>query len=281
MPPFALTFRGKTSAPVFLTNYVDLSNSVEDIIQKDNTKIAEKLQKEQEKQEQINLTEREEKIKQAINDARDAVKTADEKLFAGDNESAAFLLQNAKDALALVNQLSVKETLTDAQFIQLMEQSRLAILKAQEAVDEAVRDLYFEDRKQIQSFVSQAKQMTSQIESLHERKPEIEIVAKLVRPVRQYTNVLNEINQKFTTQISEQEHTEFMNTAQDAFTKIIRAYEYTARFEDEGVERIVPVSVNRIPNDDTLSEGSSKTNSETEENPQSKTREFQGTIQRK
>ena len=280
LPPFALTFRGKTSAPVFLTNYVDLSNSVEDIIQKDNTKIAEKLQKEQEKQEQLSLTEREEKIKQAISDAKEAVKSADQKLFAGDNESAAFLLQNAKDALSIVNQLSVKESLTDAQYIQLMEQSRLAILKAQEAVDEAVRDLYFEDRKQVQAFLAQAKEMQAQIVSLNKQKPEIEIVAKLLNPVRQYTDILTSINQQFTTQITEKEHAEFMEMAQDSFAKIVRAYEYTYRFADEETKYIEPLSVNRIPNKDILSNPENEpVETEIEDLP-TKKNELQGTIQR-
>ena len=199
------------------------------------------------------LNERALRIKQAITDARNAVKIADEKLFAGDNDSAAFLLQNARDALAIVNQLSVKEKLTDAQYIQLMEQSRLAVLKAKEAIDEAVRDLYFEDRKQVQTFLKQAQEMLLQIKAIHDANPEIEIVSKLLVPVEQYVSVLKETNLKFSNDVSQDEHDELMQIAREAFSKIVHAYEYVARFEPEGVERIVPVSVKQVPNQDDLS----------------------------
>ena len=252
LPPFALSLKGSSSNPVYQTNFVDLSNAVEDIVQQGNTKIAEQLQKEKEQLAKITLNERALRIQQAITEARDAVKTADEKLFAGDNDSAAFLLQNARDALSIVNQLSVKEKLTDAQYIQLMEQSRLAVLKAKEAIDEAVRDLYFEDRKQVQTFLNQAQEMLLQIKFIHETNPEIEIVSKLLVPVEQYVNVLKETNLKFSNDISQDEHDELMQAARDAFSKIVHAYEYVARFEPEGVERIIPVSVKHVPNQDNL-----------------------------
>ena len=161
-----------------------------------------------------------------------------------------------------------------------MEQSRLAILKAQEAVDEAVRDLYFEDRKQVQAFLAQAKEMQAQIVSLNKQKPEIEIVAKLLNPVRQYTDILTSINQQFTTQITEKEHAEFMEMAQDSFAKIVRAYEYTYRFADEETKYIEPLSVNRIPNKDILSNPENEpVETEIEDLP-TKKNELQGTIQR-
>ncbi len=254
LPPFALSLKGSLLNPVYQANFVDLSNAVDDIVQQGNTKIAEQLQKEKEQLAKITLNERALRIKQAIAEARESVKMADEKLFAGDNDSAAFLLQNARDALSIVNQLSVKEKLTDAEYIQLMEKSRLAILKAKEAVDEAVRDLYFEDRKQVQTFVKQSQEMLAQMKFIHDSNPEIEIVSKLLIPVSQYVEVLKETNMKFSTDLTHDEHDELMQTAREAFSKIVHAYEYVARFEPEGFERIVPVSINQIPNQGNLEE---------------------------
>lgn len=254
MPPFALSLKGSATSPQYLTNFVDLSNAVEDIVQQGNTKIAEQLQKEKENLEKITMTERAERVKQAIQNAREAVKVADEKLFAGDNDTAVFLLQNAKDALSIVNQLSVKETLTDAQYIQLMEQSRLAILKAKEAIDETIRDLYFEDRKQVQTFVKQSQEMLTQIEMVHETNPEIEIVSKLLVPVKRYVEVLKSTNEQFSNDISQEDHAVLMQTARDAFSKIVHAYEYVARFEPEGTERIQPISINHSQQDATVIE---------------------------
>lgn len=280
LPPFALSLKGKTSAPVYLTNFVDLSNAVEDLVEKDNTKIAEALQKEKEKLAAISSNERAERIQVAIEEARAAVKTAEKKLYAGDNESASYLLQNAKDALSVVNQLSVKESLTDAQYIQLMEQSRLAVLKANESVDEAVRDLYFEDRKQVQAFVKQALEMQERIEIVYENNPHIEIVAKLLPASRQYVEALQQINQSFGPDISVDDHATLMQAAKEAFLRVARAYEYVSRFETDDMPTIKPLSVRKIPNEDIL-EGANE--GETEEYPSEEEEEysnFRGVIER-
>ncbi len=280
LPPFSLSLKGKTSSPVYLTNFVDLSNAVEDIVEKGNTQIAEALQKEKEKLAKITLTERAERITSAIQEARDAVKTAEKKLYSSDNESASYLLQNAKDALSVVNQLSVKESLTDVQYIQLMEQSRLAILKAGEAVDEAVKDLYFEDRKQVQAFVKQAQEMKERIEIVHKENPYIEIVAKLLPAAQQYTEALIQVNNSFGPDIAQDEHESLMSAAKEAFSKVARAYEYVSRFERADMPTIRPLSIHQISNKDTLDETESGYQ-EVEEIPQEMPRlEFQGEIER-
>ena len=280
LPPFALSLKGKTSSPVYLTNFVDLSNAVEDLVEKDNTKIAEELQKEKEKLAAISLNERAERIKAAIAEAREAVKTAEKKLYSGDNESASYLLQNAKDALSVVNQLSVKESLTDAQYIQLMEQSRLAVLKASEAVDAAVKDLYFEDRKQVQSFVKQSKEMLERIEIVYEANPYIEIVAKLLPAARQYTEALERINQSFGPDISGEEHAALMDAAKESFLKVSRAYEYVSRFETEDMPKIAPLSVQKIPNEDILDGSEVEAIEENSSEEVEETHHFKGVIER-
>ena len=280
LPPFAISLKGKTSAPVYLTNYVDLSNAVADIVEQGNTKIAEALQEEKEKLAKISLSERAERIKEAIQSARDAVKTAEKKLYSGDNESAAYILQSAKDALAIVNQLSIKESLTDAQYIQLMEQSRLAILKASEAVDEAVRDLYFEDRKQVQAFVKQSYEMQKRIEKVHMENPHIEIVAKLLPAATQYNEALIKVNQAFGPDISADDHEMLMNAAREAFSKVARAYEYVARFEADDMQRINVLPIHSIPNEDTFEEDAQEETEEKYEEEEAPRATFQGVIER-
>lgn len=249
LPPFALSLKGKSDALVYQPNFVDLSNSVTDLVEKSNTKVAKEVQKEEEQKEKVTLTERQEKIKQAIEQARESIKTADEKLFAGDNKPAAFLLQNAKDALSIVNNLSVKETLTDAQYIQLMEQSRLAVLKANEAIDEAIRDKYFEDRKQLATFAKQSKEMLHEIARIHETNPDIEIVTKLIPAVEKYTQTLEEAAQKASVNSTDEEHMTLMDDARSMFKKVVKAYEYVSRFDIESMgTKIVPVSADAIQN---------------------------------
>lgn len=252
LPPFALTVKGKLNHLDYQPNFVDLSNSVADLVEKGNTKVALEAQKEQVRQEKITLTERQEKVKEAVETARNAVKTADEKLFSGDNKSAAFLLQNARDALAVVNNLSIKENLTDAQYIQLMEQSRLTVLKANEAIDEAIRDKYFEDRKQLTVFVKQSNEMLSEIARVHDLNPDIEIVRKLIPPVEKYVKILEESSQKATTQITDEEHLALMEKSRETFKKVVKAYQYVSRFDIEGTSnKIIPVSIEAVPNQES------------------------------
>lgn len=247
LPPFALTVKGSPNNLVYQPNFVDLSNSVADIVEKRNAKIALEVQKEQIKQEKITLTERQEKVEQAVEQARKAVKSADEKLFAGDNQAAAFLLQNARDALSIVNNLSIKENLTDAEYIQLMEQSRLAILKANEAFNEAVQDKYFEDRKQVSTFAKQSQEMLFEIKQLHKLNPAIEIIHKLIPPVEKYVTILEEESQKVSEDISDEEHFTLMENARDTFKKVVKAYEYVSRFDlDDTGKKIIPISTKTV-----------------------------------
>ena len=161
-----------------------------------------------------------------------------------------------------------------------MEQSRLAILKASEAIDEAVRDLYFEDRKQVQAFVKQAKEMQERIEIVYEANPYIEIVAKLLPAARQYTEALERINQAFGPDISGDEHETLMNAAKEAFLKVSRAYEYVSRFETDDMPTIKPLSVRKVPNEDILEDSSVESIEEESSEEIEETHHFKGVIER-
>lgn len=274
LPPFAISLKGSFDQPIYQTNFVDLSNSISDIIAEGNAKIAQKMKEQQEELKKINLSERQEKAREAIHSARNAVKNAEEKLFAGDNQSAEYLLQAGRDALSIVNTLSIKENLTDAEYIQLMEQSRLAILKSQEAVDEAVRDRYFEDRKQVAAFANQSKEMLAQIKRLHQSNPEIEVVQKLIPPVQKYTDLLDKMNNEFSDNISEDEHAILMENARNAFRQVSKAYKYVSRFETDEKIIIKPISVKSVPNNDTFQRD------DLIHEPAETPSQFKGTIQR-
>lgn len=234
LPPFALSIKGPFKNPVYYQNSVDLSNSVIDLIEKDAIKEAKAQQQEKEEQARTTLTKRQEKIQEAIKQAQTAIDAADAKLFAGDNKSANFLLQNAKDALNVVNKLSIKENLTDAEYIQLMEQSRLAVLKANEAINEAEKDKFFENRKTLATFIKKSQNMITQVESVHETNPDIKIVSKLIVAMNKYLAKLEEsaklANQK-TTSTDEQE--QIIEDATVNYQKIVKAYNYASRFNSD------------------------------------------------
>lgn len=233
LPPFKLMLKGKLNRLVYQSNYMDLSESIADIVQNDKDRIAKANKAEQEQKSVIARTERQEKARQAIFDARDAVKQASAKVKSGDNQRALELLQNAQDAMDFVNNLSVKETLTDAEYMQLTEQSRLAILKAEEAVAEATNDKFFEDRKQMKAYMGQAQLMQKEIERIHQTYPDIELVGKLLPRSREFTKQLATIVIKSNENDSDEEHYLNMEKAKDAYKSVVKIYRYVLKFDSE------------------------------------------------
>ena len=252
LPPFALSVKGPENALAYQTNFVDLSASVADIVKSDNSRIAQIEQEAKDKQEKIARNEREEKIRQAILSAREAVQQAGEKVKTGDNQKALYLFQSAQDALEFVNNMSIKETLTDAEYIQLTEQSRLAIMKAEEAVAEATNDKFFEDRKKLHAFNQSAKQMQLEIERIQDTYPDIEIVQKLVPVTAQYAQLLNKLSLEAHANETDEEHRIQMDNARRAYIKVVKGYQYVLRFDTESnIEPIIPLSLsvpqNKVP----------------------------------
>ncbi len=242
LPPFALTVKGPKKSLAFQTNYVDLSSSVADLVNQDNSRIAKIEQAEKDKEEASARNEREEKIREAILGARTAVSQATEKVNTGDNLKALYLLRNAQDALDFVNTLSVKETLTDGEYMQLTEQSRLAILKAEEAVAEATNDKFFEDRKKLHAFKNSSKEMQNEIDRIQKTHPDIEIVQKLSPATAKYTNLLKELADTAHAGETDEEHRVQMYTARAAYTKVVKGYQYVLRFDTDAKE-IKPLSL--------------------------------------
>lgn len=244
LPPFALTVRGKRDALAYQTNYVDLSSSVADIVKAESEQLAEKKQTEKEKEMKIARSEREDKIREAILSAREAVKQAGIKVTTGDNQKALYLYRNAQDALSVVNNMSVKETLTDAEYIQLTEQSRLAIMKAEEAVAEATNDKFFEDRKKLHAFSDSAQQMQSEIIRIRDAYPDIEIVQKLAPATAEHVNILQKLSDEANPNETDESHYAQMRKARDAYVKVVKGYQYVLRFDiDSNVKPIQPLSL--------------------------------------
>lgn len=245
LPPFALSVKGPAKSLKYQPNFVDLSASVSDIVLESNSRIEKMEQKAQEEAAVIAHTERQEKIRQAIIEARKAVEKASNKVQTGDNEKALYLLENAQDALEFINGLSVKENLTDAEFIQLTEQSRLAILKSEEAVAEAINDRFFEDRKQLHAFSKSGQEMQREIERIRDAYPDIEIVQKLSPATKKYAQLLYKLADEAHPNETDEEHYLQMRTARSAYMKVVKGYQYVLRFDTNPKTTIIqPLSLN-------------------------------------
>ena len=246
-PPFALTIKGPLKRLLYQTNFVDLSASVSDVVQEDNAKTAKAEQMEKDRQAAQFRNEREEKAREAILEAREAVKQASGKVKNGDNQRALDLLQSAQDALDFMNNLSVKENLTDAEYMQLTEQARLAVIKAEEAVAEATNDKFFEDRKQIKAFARQAQSMQREIERIGQENPEIEIIQKLLPLTAEHVQILAGIAGTVIENETDEEHQAHFEQAKISYIKVVKGYKYVLKF-DAAAQEIEPLSIEKQQN---------------------------------
>lgn len=174
---------------------------------------------------------RQEKIKQAVAEAEAAVQQAEQLTLRMPSERTTLLLQNAKDALSFVKTLAIKENLTEAQYNQLMEQSRLAVLRAQETESEILKNDLLETRRNILALSQYGETALKYMETLHERRPYIEL---LPISIEQTKTELVKINQAADALI-ETNNLGIINQtileANQAFQKIQELYENAKRLD--------------------------------------------------
>ncbi len=240
LPPFALTAKGTLDKMAYQENATDLSAAVNAevsaVLSKEQTQ-KEEAKAEQQEQE---LSDRRSRIKQAVESANKAVKDAADKIYGDTQSEASYLLQNAKDALRVMNELAIKENPTDAQYIQLMEQSRLAILRANESVDEMRKDAYFDERNQLLVYQQRGREIVNYIKALHTERPDIELVARLLPATMTTQTDLEAVAKAALGDITPEENERLAKEAASLFGQLQRAYDYVQRFQVG--EPIVPVA---------------------------------------
>ncbi len=240
LPPFALTAKGTVGQMAYQENATDLAAAV-------NAEVSAVVDKERSQQLQAEAVQKEQaqldrhtRMRQAIDAANEAVQNATDKIYGDTDSEAAYLLQNAKDALQLVNELAIKENPTDAQYIQLMEQSRLAVLRAGEAVTEMQKDAYFDERNQLLVYQQRGREIVKYIEALHEERPDIELVERLLPAVTATQAKLETVAKAALRDITPEENERLSTQAETLFGQLQRAYEYVQRFQV--TEPVVPVT---------------------------------------
>lgn len=231
-PPFVLTVTADGSRSTYMTDYADLSNAVSGIVKKEiSTQEEQERQKQQAAQEQA-LVQRQNAIKQAITRSNTTVKQTMQDLQNIGNEKALILLQNANDALTVVNQLAIRENLTTEQENTILQQSRLAILKANEAQEEAKRDGTLDHRQTLMALEAQASAMIQKMEALNRQKPQIAIIPRLIEASRQNMARIMGARQQIGA-ATKQTRTTLLADATAAYGEIEEAYANTMRFDDQ------------------------------------------------
>ena len=219
----------------------------------ERTKLATTQQ--QKLKKEVETQTRQEKIKQAVAEAEAAVQQAEQLTLRSPSERTTLLLQNAKDALSFVKTLAIKEKLTDTQYSQLLEQSRLAILRARETESEILKNDLLETRRNILALSQYGESALKYMQTLHERRPYIEL---LPISIDQTKAELAHINQAADSLIETNNLGQINQTileANQAFQKIQELYENAKRLDpslpvaaDDGESSSIKGSLGRKTN---------------------------------
>lgn len=231
-PAFVLGIAVDAGKAVYTTDFADLSNAVSGIVKKEISSQEEQARQQQLAAQEQAAEQRQNAIKQAITGANTAVRQTTRDLQNIGNEKALIALQNATDALTVVNQLAIRENLTTEQENTILQQARLAILKANEAKEEASRDGTLDYRQTIMALEAQADAMVGKMEALHRQKPQIAIIPRLIEASRKNRARIVSARQQIGAS-TEETRTALLADATAAYGEIEDAYANVMRFDDQ------------------------------------------------
>lgn len=229
-PPILITAAVDATKSLYSSDTTDLSNAVFGIVKKQVADDQAAQSAAAADKQQAAAASRQTSIKQSIIDANTAVKQASGDLKNTSTTKAIQLLQNAADALAVVNQLAIKEKLTPEQEDKILEYARLAILKANEAKAAAAEDSVLDYRQTLTQFQSKATSMVAKMKQIQTNKPQIAIIPRLVAQSEQHLATLTNISAQAADKSGE---SALLAQATEAFKAIETAYENVIKFEAE------------------------------------------------
>ena len=153
-------------------------------------------------------------------------------------EKGTRLLQSAKDAMALVTQLSVLEEPTDTQLIKQIEQARLVLVRADEFQQALEQETIFNAQKQMSVYRERSQKMNEQLKAWLAGYPDIAILKRLSDTAAQNQAVIDSKNEQLSADLSAEQMNALLSEAAEAMGKIEQAYQHARRFDLSAVPEI-------------------------------------------
>lgn len=231
LPPFILGISMTGNKAVYTPNYMDLTAALSSHSQE---AIANNLRRKEEAVRAEIAQKRTDRINQSREltiDARNAVASMEQKIQEYPFEKGKRILQSAKDALALVNQLAVREEPTDAQLIQQIEQARLVLVKAEEFQTALEQETLFNTQKQMDTYRNQSEQMVEQLKSWAEAYPDIVLLAKLYENADKNNEIVRRLYATLKPDSDKETVGSVLAETGEAVEKIKKAYQHASRFD--------------------------------------------------
>lgn len=239
-PPIILTIDTNRAKKTYNVDYTDLSNVISGQVQQvidaqvQAKQQAELMaqQQEQQKQEQERQNQIE-ALNKLVEQAQTTVPQMAKELQDVSDDKTKALIQNALDALSIVNQLALKENKTSEQTAMLAEQAKLALIKINEA-QKAAAEAPVNYTQTVAKMEKAASQMVGKMSALQRSLPHIVIIPKLTEQATQNLNILQSAKTRLGT-ASQNEQTTILTEATNAYKAIESAYSNVMRFDTSGV----------------------------------------------
>lgn len=231
LPPFILGVSVTGGRAVYKPNYTDLSASLSNQSQ---TALANDLRQKEEVARAEIAQKRNDRITQSREltiDARNALALMEQKIQEYPFEKGKRLLQSASDAMAIVNQLAVREEPTDAQLIQQIEQARIVLLKAEEFQTSMEQETLFNIQKQMNLYKTKSEQMVSQLKAWAEGYPDIVLLGKLFENANKNGEIVQKLFVALKPDTDKETVSKILAATDEAVEKITKAYQHAARFD--------------------------------------------------
>lgn len=230
LPAIILNVAINAAKTMYTADYADLSNAVAGTISKELSALDAQAKAQEAAAQAAVAQNRQEALKQAVTQANTTVRQVADELQTSGNEKALILLQNANDALTVVNQLAIKEGLNVDQENTILEQSRLAILKANQAKEEASRNNVVDHSRTVAQFDTQATAMIAKMAQMAKDMPQISIIPRQVDLATQNLARIKEVRAAMTS-AGKDAQASLLASATEAFKAIEGAYANVMRFD--------------------------------------------------
>lgn len=231
MAALILNLSGDISKLNYTRNTTDLIDMVSGEITRDVTAAAEREQQALQERQKQAQEERRERIRQTIDKANESYRKAQINVINFPSEQAKLLLQSAEDALSVVNQLSIKENLNETQYTQLMEQARLIDVRAKEIQNELEKDVFFDKRRTILEYISQAEIDILKMKDLQFKMPYVEVIPQLIDQAERNLAILKKTNPLLSPTLSSEQANSVLQAAAIAYERIKESYDRAIQFD--------------------------------------------------
>jgi hypothetical protein len=231
LPPFVLGVSVVGGRATYKPNYTDLSAALSNQSQ---TALANDLRRKEEAVQMEVAQKRADRMIQSREltiDARNALTQMEQKIQAYPFEKGKRLLQSARDAMAVANQLAVREEPTDAQLIQQIEQARLVLLKAEEFQTALEQETLFNIQKQMEAYKTKSDQMVGQLKAWAEGYPDIVLLGKLAENAEKNRAIVQQLALTLTPDTDKEMVEKILTATDEAVEKIDKAYQHAVRFD--------------------------------------------------